>query len=222
MLNNSKAGIFCHFSFYWPLRHWRALASAAALLILLVASNFAGASNTADSRHRQNPVQSSDYSNDRLSWKQLTPAQQAALMPLQAEWELIGVARKQKWLTIIERFASMTPDERQRAQERMHDWVKLSPSERRVARENFTRAKKLDARQKSERWLEYQQLSEDEKRQLAARASTKKSVTRIPSASRGNNNSNIQPITATPPSALAESVTPRFTHQSALRQQVSP
>lgn len=222
MLNNSKGGIFRYLSFYWPLLHWRALAPAAVLLIFFTPNDFAGASNTADSGHRQSPAKASDYANDRLSWKQLTPAQKAALMPLQVEWEQIGVARKRKWLTMIERFASMTPDEQQRAQERMREWVKLSPSERRAARENFTRAKKLDARQKTERWLEYQQLPEDEKRQLAARASTKKSVTRIPSASRGNINLNIQPITATPPSALAESVTPRSTHQSALRPQVSP
>ena len=63
-----------------------------------------------------------------------------------SRWPANGTAmepvRKQKWLDIANRFASMKPDEQQRMHERMRDWVKLTPEERRLARENYTRPRK--------------------------------------------------------------------------------
>ena len=69
-------------------------------------------------------------------WKELTPAQQAALLPLQGEWDRMEAARKPKWLGIANRFASMQPAEQQRMHGRMREWVKLTPEQRKVAREN--------------------------------------------------------------------------------------
>lgn len=113
-------------------------------------------------------------------WKDLTPPQQLALAPLLAEWDKMEAVRKQKWLEIANRFAGMKPEEQQRAHGRMREWLKLTPEERRLARENYTLSKKIDKSQKSAQWEQYQQLPEEEKRKLAAEAAIKKQVTNLP------------------------------------------
>lgn len=113
-------------------------------------------------------------------WKELSRPQQVALDPLQGEWDQMEALRKQKWMEIANRYASMKPDEQLRVHERMRAWLKLTPEERRVARENYTLSKKLDKGQKSAKWEQYQQLPEEEKRKLAADAATKKHVTNLP------------------------------------------
>jgi hypothetical protein len=92
--------------------------------------------------------------------------------------------RKQKWLEIANRFSSMKPDEQARVHERMRDWLKMTPDERRVVRENYTRTKKIGPSQKSEQWEKYQQLPEEQKKKLAADAAIargKKQVANLPS-----------------------------------------
>src|SRR5450830_767005 len=117
-------------------------------------------------------------------WVNLTPAQRTALVPLNAEWDRMEATRKQKWLEIANRFAAMKPDEQARVHEKMREWVKMTPDERRLVRENYTKAKKLDVTQKSEQWEKYQQLPEEQKQELAAEAAlaakNKKQLTNLP------------------------------------------
>ena len=117
---------------------------------------------------------------DKPFWKELTRPQQIALDPLQGEWDKMEGLRKQKWLEIANRYSSMNPDEQLRVQERMRAWIKMTPEERRLVRENYTLSEKLDKEQKSAKWEQYQQLPEEEKRKLAADAATKKGVTNLP------------------------------------------
>jgi hypothetical protein len=124
-------------------------------------------------------------------WKELSRPQQVALEPLAAEWDRMDSARKQKWIDIANRYSSMKPDEQQRVQERMRDWLKLTPEERRVVRQNYTMSKKIDKSQKASQWEQYQQLPEEEKRKLAAEAAIKK-----------------QQITNLPPKTQPQAVTP--------------
>lgn len=127
-------------------------------------------------------------------WATLTPAQKAALEPLNAEWDRMEGTRKQKWLEIANRFGAVKPDEQARVHEKMREWVKMTPDERRLVRENYTKAKKLDVTQKSEQWEKYQQLPEAEKQKLAADAAItakKKQLTNLPPP----NQANVKPIT---------------------------
>ena len=89
---------------------------------------------------------------------------------------------KKKWLEIANHFSSLKPDEQQRVHERMRDWVKLTPEQRRVARENYARTKKIEPARKSAQWEQYQQLPEDQKIKLAADAANKKQLAVPPSA----------------------------------------
>ena len=138
---------------------------------------------------------------DKPLWASLTASQKIALAPIADEWDQADGVRKQKWLEIANRFASMKPDEQARVHARMRDLFKMSPEERRVVRENYTRAKKIDPTQKSEEWEKYQQLPEEKKKQLAdetASARTKKQVANLPSASQSTVET-VAPIKRAPP-----------------------
>jgi hypothetical protein len=101
------------------------------------------------------------------SWQALTTAQQLALVPLAGEWDSMDSSRKEKWIAIGNRYARMSPAEQTRIQTRMRDWVKLTPEQRRSVRQSYVRSKKLDANQKATQWQQYQQLSDEQKAQLA-------------------------------------------------------
>lgn len=142
---------------------------------------------------------------DKPLWATLSRPQQVALEPLAAEWDRMEGVRKQKWLEIANRFASMKPDEQARVHERMREWVKLTPDQRRLARENYTLSKKIDAGQKSEQWEKYQQLPEEQKKRLAAEAASvraKKQVANLPSPAQSNVKT-VAPIKRSVPPAAA-------------------
>ncbi len=132
-----------------------------------------------------------------LQWNNLTPAQQFALAPLAVEWKNMGPIRKEKWLKIANKFSSMKSDEQLRAQEKMREWIKLTPEQRQTVRENYARAKKLAPTQKTEKWEQYQQLPEEKKKNLAGAIVTKKQVTNLPSSSQSTQKT-IQPIKTGP------------------------
>lgn len=153
-------------------------------------------------------------SADKPLWAELTHSQQEALQPLgAAEWDQLESLRKHKWLDIANRYSSMKPDEQQRVHERMREWVKLSPEQRRVARENYARSKKIEASQKSAQWEQYQQLPEDEKRRLAnaaTLAAARRQLAKLPGPTQEQGKS-IPPIKAgvvTPPASPAVTTPP--------------
>jgi hypothetical protein len=169
------------------------------------------------------PLQSAAAANSNPRWNELSPAQQQALAPLAGEWDKLDAFRKKKWLTIGNRYASMKPDQQQRVQERMRDWIRLTPEQRRVARENYARAKKLNPDQKSARWEQYQQLSEEQKKKLAADAAARKRVATLPAPSAQNrNHRTLPPIKAAPKPLLERSVTPEAASHSAIEPSAPP
>lgn len=118
-------------------------------------------------------------SADKPLWNQLTPTQKIALEPLHGEWDPLESVRKQKWLEFTKSFATMTPDEQQRVHERMREWVKLTPEQRKVARQNFVQAKTIAPNEKSATWETYKQLPDAQKQKLAEQAA-RKPLTNVP------------------------------------------
>lgn len=115
------------------------------------------------------------------SWKALTPAQQAALKPMQAEWGTLDANRKKKWLVVAQRYQTLSSAEQARMHERMGQWAKLSPEQRSVARDNYSAvlsspnasAAGVDSSPKNnlnEQWAKYQALPADKKASLAEQA----------------------------------------------------
>ncbi|MHB1669705.1 MAG: DUF3106 domain-containing protein [Thiomonas sp.] len=104
------------------------------------------------------------------TWQQLTPMQQAALGPLQAEWPHFDADRKRKWLNIAARYSAMSPEQRTTLHQRMVEWVHMSPQQRRQARENFLATGKAPLDSRKQAWERYKKLPEAEKRALAREA----------------------------------------------------
>lgn len=113
------------------------------------------------------------------AWHTLTPRQQNILYPLRPEWNRLSDLNRSKWLKIAERYPKLKKDQQQRLQERMRDWVALTPQQRRIARENYQISKQLSAEKKAEAWQDYQQLSEEQKRKLAAASRAAKPSTAV-------------------------------------------
>ncbi len=153
-------------------------------------------------------------------WTDLTPAQQQALAPLATEWDKIDAYRKKKWLEIGNKFSAMKPEDQVRLQQRMRQWAKLTPEQRRIARESFARSKKLNADQKSAQWQQYQQLPEEQKKKLATDAANKKHVANLPAAQ--SKNKTLPPIKSTPKPVLEQSVTPQAANQSGIQPAPQP
>ncbi len=131
------------------------------------------------------PATGSHKGGDKPLWRSLTPAQQVALQPLQGEWDQMDGVRKQKWLQLANRFATLKPEEQQRVHERMRAWVKLTPEQRELARETYTRTRKIAPEQKNATWESYLQLPEDQKKKLAASATARKTPRVVPSQANG-------------------------------------
>jgi hypothetical protein len=145
---------------------------AVRVAVALFALAFACASHAAPPK--KNPV-----------WTDLTPEQQQTLQPLAGEWNSLDASRRTKWIGIAKRYPAMTETEQKRVQTRMADWVKLTPDQRRDAREQYRKIGKLPPAKReavTQQWAEYQQLPADVKKNLAAE--TKKKPDKIEPRSR--------------------------------------
>jgi hypothetical protein len=102
------------------------------------------------------------------TWVELTPTHQQILAPLRPLWDTIPELNRRKWQRIADRYPSLKPEEQARLQERMAEWVKMTPQERRVARKNYQITRTVPAEKKADAWDRYQQLPEAQKKELAA------------------------------------------------------
>lgn len=110
------------------------------------------------------------------SWAELTGEQKRILAPLSTEWDKMEGFRRKKWIGIAQRYSSMSADEQARMQRRMTDWAKLTPDERKHAREQYKSLQKAPPEKKEAvklKWQEYKELPESEKTRLKAEAARK-------------------------------------------------
>ena len=112
----------------------------------------------------------------RPAWAELTAEQQEVLAPLKSDWDKLDPDRRHKWIGIAKRYPKLKPQEQERVQRRMQAWARLTPEQRRQARENYKHLAKAprpapnkDLRQA---WAEYQALSPHERESLVPPAST--------------------------------------------------
>ena len=64
------------------------------------------------------------------AWSKLTPEQKTILSPLQQEWDKLDPERRKHWISLAARYPHLPPDRQQRIQQRMHEWVSLTPEQR--------------------------------------------------------------------------------------------
>jgi hypothetical protein len=103
-----------------------------------------------------------------LKWSKLSTGQHLALAPFARDWDRFSDSRKQKWLKIAAQYEKMTPEAQDRLHQRMAEWVRMSPDQRRLARENFQLSKAVPAPQRQKAWAAYQQLPDEQKKKLEA------------------------------------------------------
>jgi hypothetical protein len=106
----------------------------------------------------------------KVHWDELNPQQKEALSPLSSVWPILGETRQRKWLEFSKRYEKMSPQEKERAHERMKHWVSLTPEQRQKARENFREAKRLPPEERQKKWENYKELPDEEKKRLAQQA----------------------------------------------------
>lgn len=116
------------------------------------------------------PARAAPVPEQGPAWSSLSPAQRIALAPLQTEWPRIGAARKEKWVELAARMPAMTPEDRQRVQVRMADWLRMSPAERGRARLQFQETRQFTSQDRQQRWQAYEALPADQRQALAAKA----------------------------------------------------
>ncbi|SEA53847.1 DUF3106 domain-containing protein [Paraburkholderia sartisoli] len=107
-------------------------------------------------------------SKNPLSWSRLTEAEHVALAPFASQWDTFSDARKRKWIKIASRYAKMSPEAQKRLHDQMTEWTRITPEQRRVARENYQASKELPREARRNAWKAYQQLPEEQKERLAA------------------------------------------------------
>jgi len=107
------------------------------------------------------------------AWKDLTGPQREALAPLAKEWDSFDHSRKLKWLDVANKYPQLSPEGQKRLHERMVEFVKLTPEQRRTARTNFQRAYELPMEQRQSLVQQYQELPAEKKQALADKAAKK-------------------------------------------------
>jgi len=149
------------------------LALAAAAAILTAVSVPAAAQAPAQSGNRPAAAARAKETS-KPTWKELSPAQREALAPLARDWDGFDRNRKLKWLEVAEKYPQLSPDGKKRLHERMAEFAKLTPEQRRTARSNFQRAYELPMEQRESLVQQYQELPAEEKRALADKAGKRK------------------------------------------------
>ena len=157
----------------------------------------------AATRVRQSP--------EGIEWQSLSPAQRQWLAPLERDWPFLEAGQKLKWLEIAQRLPGMPASERQRIQDRMASWARMTPTERGQARLRYLQARRTSPDDRGARWEDYQALPTDQKKQLAARAAPAASAatsTRKPVVAKTSEKSNLvtNPNFGLPPKAVAPTV----------------
>lgn len=136
-------------------------------------------------------------------WKTLSAQQRTALAPLSREWNGLSDDARQKWLGIAQRFARLSDVEQARMQDRMREWIQLTPAQRDLARIQYRQLHAASGEKTlEEKWREYSALPEHEKERLrnGGRPIVKAPpVTPLPAASAPTVGS---PAQARPPKAL--------------------
>lgn len=138
------------------------------------------------------------------TWAGLTRAQKTALAPLERDWEVLGPARKTKWLEVAARYPSLPAEEQARLHQRMREWALLSPAERQQARIGYQAAQQMAVGDRQAKWEAYQALSPERRQELAEKAVKKQATKPVTPAAKSTAVLGIQPksnLVPTPPKA---------------------
>lgn len=172
MLFSASLAFFYQRNALVPVRSAMACAAAAVAITLAGSSAWAQSSPAAHALQVK-PVPSTFLVvSDGPEWRELSPAQQRILQPLNSTWSALPAERKSKWIALAEKYPAMGTADQEKFQSRMAEWAALNPKERERARLNFAKTKNLSPTERNADWETYQALSPEEKKKLASRAAS--------------------------------------------------
>lgn len=118
-------------------------------------------------------------------WNDLTSDQQAALAPFEAQWNGWSATEKRSWVKLADRVPKMSPQARERAEQRIREWATLSPEQRRLARQNYRLAKRLAPDERQAQWERYREMTPEQRSVLRTSGSTSNTAARHAGARTG-------------------------------------
>lgn len=127
-------------------------------------------------------------------WSELKPQQQAVLAPFATQWNSWPLEEKLAWVAVADRYPKMSRAENTRISQRIHDWAKLSPEQRRQARANYRLVKQLPNDERVAQWQQYNTLTEEQKKVLQQSGSTSNTGARHAGARTGLAKEASQPL----------------------------
>jgi len=127
-------------------------------------------------------------------WSELTSTQQSVLAPFEQQWNSWSVAEKRGWLQLAERVPQMSDEQRERVNERIQEWAKLTPEQRRLARQNYRLAKRLDPDERQAQWERYSEMTPEQRAVLRTSGTTSNTAARHAGARTGLAKQAAQPL----------------------------
>jgi hypothetical protein len=113
------------------------------------------------------------------SWLELSIEERQILAPLESHWAEMTTSRRNKWVGIARKYKTLRPTEQENVKARMAEWAALTPTDRQSARNRFKDLEKMPPDKKvrlTDKWVEYQQLTESEREELRANARNSRAV----------------------------------------------
>ncbi len=141
----------------------------AAILLLLTLSQLATAVPPSREPGKSAPV-AQPAANAELPWNGLTAAERKSLAPLERDWIYLPTEQRRLWLEMAQRLPTMNADRQQRIQARMAEWARMTPAERGQARLRYIQSQRTGTEDPEKRWDDYKALTNEQKKQFAARA----------------------------------------------------
>jgi hypothetical protein len=153
------------------------------------------------------------------TFTELRPAEQSVLKPLASDWDSLSATRKKKWREMAARYPTLSAEEQQRITTRMQGWSRMSPDDRRAARDQFREinkpqtagAPKQETREELKRkWEAYRDLPPEKRDALTTAAKSNRSTPQAEAVKRAGS----PPLPAAPvappavPAARAEAIRP--------------
>ncbi len=91
------------------------------------------------------------------AWTELRPDERHALEPLAGVWDRLPSNQREKLLEVARGFQDLDPRRQKLLHARLGSWARMTPEERRIARDNYRKIQSLprqDHAKISQQWLD--------------------------------------------------------------------
>jgi hypothetical protein len=105
-------------------------------------------------------------------WSDLKAAQQVTLAPFAEGWNALPLEEKRAWVALANNYPKLTAAQQAKASERIHEWARLTPEQRKLARQNYRLAKTLPRDEREAQLAQYKTLTDEQKKVLQTSGNT--------------------------------------------------